>query len=145
MKLNKYDFLIAFVVVAMLFIYNTANAVEIVKNGKSYTCKENKIACKPKIIYRTRYKVKTEVKTVVKKEVQNVTLKNRVSLLAGRGPLGNLKETYFVNRTQYQTENNLVLGLQYMRDFSEGTEVNWHGLIQVQSNKSVSLGVGLGF
>lgn len=89
-----------------------------------------------------KFKIVPRVKKVVKKTKakpkKKAKAKNRTSILVGHGALGNLR----ANGNRVETENGAVIGLQYMRDF---TEDDYHLLIQVQTNYTVSVGVGLDF
>lgn len=68
--------------------------------------------------------------------------KYRVSLLAGRGPLGNIRE----EETDVHTDQDFILGLQGMADISGvESDISTHVLLQVQTNKSALIGIGVGF
>lgn len=81
---------------------------------------------------------KKKAKPVAKKQKDDCGCSNRVSMLAGYGALGNLK----ADETSVRTENGLVLGLQYMRDFKDD---GFHLLIQAQTNETFSVGAGIDF
>ena len=66
---------------------------------------------------------------------------NRVSVLFGKGPYGNLRD----DGSNIQTDSGKLFGLQYMRTVDRGEDYDFHLLIQVQSNKTVSGGFGVGF
>lgn len=106
------------------------------KNGKTQKFDGDKYM----IVRRRKYTKKKEVK---KAPVKAESHRNRVSVLAGQSPSGNLD----CNTTRCRTEREMHLGLQYMRDFNDSTEdgLSVHGLIQVQTNESVYLGIGVGF
>jgi hypothetical protein len=81
---------------------------------------------------------------IVEKKIDR-TRKNHVSLLAGYGALGNLKETQETNKTVVRTENGPVLGLQYLREVRSGEKSSLDLLIQAQTNRTISVGIGIGF
>lgn len=125
---------------------------------------------KPKVIYKTKtvvkkvpvVKYKTVTKTVVKKVpvvkykvkkqivkkryVRPEYSKNRVSVLAGYGALGTLTHQKDANGNSVITsDQGLVMGLQYGRDIYNSRSVGVHLLIQGQTNKTFSGGLGLSF
>lgn len=85
-------------------------------------------------------------KKVERKEVviKRVSFKNRVSLLAGFGALGNLVERTDTQRT-VETEQGLVMGLQYQRSIKQKEDYEVIIGIQAQTNKTLSGMVGIGF
>jgi len=102
---------------------------------------------KYKIVRRTK-------KTKIKKERPPVTtivvekpvhFKNRISVLAGFGALGNLKENDNAFLRGFETEQGLVMGLQYQRDLRIREDYSLHGGVQVQTNKTLSIMGGVGF
>ena len=78
-----------------------------------------------------------KVAPVVVNETKIIKHKNRVSLLAGRAPDGDLSVS---GRTVY-TEPEFTVGLQYQRVLTERFNVG----IQVQTNESVFGSIGLDF
>ena len=100
------------------------------KNGKLQKFDGNKYMIVRK---GSKRKVKTFTRYVVRK-----IKRNHFSLLAGRGPLGNLK----ISDLRVKTEQGAVLGLQYMRFGRSGGK---SFSIQALTNKTLMLGVGVGF
>lgn len=96
---------------------------------------------KPKIITKT-----VEVERIVNvTEVKRIIRKNNLTLLGGIGPKGNLREDAIVNGYQYFTDNGFILGLNYTRNLVEFQDTALTGSIQVQTNRSALLGIGLEF
>lgn len=103
---------------------------------------------KPKIVYRTVEKPVEVIKlvdrpVVVRQEIvveKQITKPNRVLLLAGVGPKGNLVEEYSTTHHIVSTENGPVMGLQYVRDIGRLSVT-----IQGQSNRTGLVGLGLNF
>lgn len=88
------------------------------------------------------------VKTVVISEgdcEKLVSHRNRVSVLAGRGPMGNIKESGAGTSRKFETEQDLVLGLQYLRDEDVDEDGSWHWGIQGQTNKTFLIMLGVGY
>lgn len=112
------------------------------KNGKIQEFDGDKYM----IVRRRKYKKEPKPAPIVK-NYKGESHRNRVSILAGESPSGNLN----CNSTSCSTEREAHLGLQYMRDFTEAvdykdrSDFSVHGLIQVQTNESIYLGLGLGF
>lgn len=139
------------------FSARAANVVESTGTGSVVQiCAPKMMSCtagckKPrtKIVERVVEKrVEVPVDRIVEKQVivektvvRKVSRKNSVNLLVGYGALGNLRET----PEKVYTENGPVVGLQYMRVLRESNKSQLNGLIQVQTNRTLSLGVGLGF
>lgn len=71
--------------------------------------------------------------------------RNRVSLLAGYGALGNIDETVENGIPRFETEQGLVMGLQYMRDLHVDEDMSFHLGVQGQTNKTLSIMGGVGF
>lgn len=95
---------------------------------------------KPKVITKV-----VEKKVIVEKQVETVKhVKNRISLLGGVGPKGNLKETPMPGYIEYSTENGPVFAIQYSRDLSDN-QVTPVLSIQAQTNRTLMLGLGVGF
>lgn len=128
--------------------------------------KEVKTCSKPKVIYKTKTVIKkvpvVRVKTVVKKVpvvkykvkkekvvkryVRPEYNKNRVSVIAGYGALGTLTHSQDQNgNDKIVSDQGLVMGLQYERDVYNSRSVGVHLLIQGQTNKTFSGGIGLSF
>lgn len=108
---------------------------------------------KYKIVPRTQKRkvvVKDEKKfkpVLIREKVieKNVTHKNRLSIILGHGPNGNMDCDAIDRDLRCRTEDELNLGLQYMRDFKTRENYSIHGLIQGNTNKSMGLGIGVGF
>jgi hypothetical protein len=83
--------------------------------------------------------------TVVK--TKKIVRKNIISLLGGVGPKGNLRENFIPNGHEVTTDNGLVVGLQYTRDLYQFKNDNMAitGSIQVQTNRTALVGVGVEF
>lgn len=88
--------------------------------------------------------VEKRVEVEVEKRVE-VSKKNRISLLAGVGPKGNLRETEENGNRVTRTENGPVFALEYQRDILNGKDASMHLLIQGQTNRTLLLGIGAGF
>jgi len=125
-----------------------------------------KTCTKPKVVYKTKtvikkvpvvryrtivkkvpvvkYKVKKQI--VKKRYVRPVYNKNRVSALAGYGALGTLTHTQDEHgNDRITSDQGLVLGLQYERDIYNSRSMGVRLLIQGQTNKTFSGGLGLSF
>ena len=94
-----------------------------------------KVVEKPTVVEKI-VTVEKQVEVVVEKETIK-RVKNNVSLLVGYGAKGNLKES----QNEVIAENGPVFGAQYLRNFDSGL----NGLIQIQTNRTISVGVGVGF
>ena len=111
------------------------------------SCKEVKCDNLPQAIVRCVVKkhcnpiIRKKNKEIkdLKKKLEEVPEpnKNRILILAGRGPQGNLKTT----SNGIETEQNLVMGLQYVRDINTDTNLS----VQIQTNKTLLMGIGLNF
>lgn len=119
------------------------------KDGSFQEFDGNKFKIVPRTQKRLKKtKVKKAVKPVIireKKVLKNVTHKNRVSLFVSQGPSGELECSSSRNRGNCSTESGLNLGIQGQRDFYTDEDFSLHGLIQVQTNREVSVGIGVGF
>ena len=74
-------------------------------------------------------------KAVEKKPEPEVELRTRAAILVGYGSMGNLRQS----GDRIETQNGPVLGLQLSDDVTEDS----HLLIQVQTNETFSLGLGV--
>lgn len=93
-------------------------------------------------------KVKKKIRPVLireKKVPNNISHKNRISLVVAYGANGDLDCNSDSNGYRCETTQSLNLGIQGLRDFYSGDDMSVHGLIQIQTNKEISIGIGLGF
>lgn len=110
---------------------------------------------KPKIITKVVEKIvekpvvkEVEKQVFVEKEVvveRVKSRKNHVSLVGGIGPKGNLLESNESGNTVVRTENGPVLGLQYMRELNSNSDSALHLLLQAQTNRTFTAGIGVSF
>jgi hypothetical protein len=110
---------------------------------------------KPKIITKVVEKIvekpvvkEVEKQVFVEKEVvveRVKSRKNHVSLIGGIGPKGNLLESNEGGNTVVRTENGPVLGLQYMRELNSNSDSALHLLLQAQTNRTFTAGIGVSF
>lgn len=123
----------------ILLLPFTLQAQEQCKTGCGHITKEEsdcvvRKRCWPEI--RDQIKKRKAAEKELEETKKKIKL-NRINLFVGKAPAGNLKST----STGFKTEAKEVLGLQYMRDIK--TNINLG--VQVQTNKSFSIGIGLNF
>lgn len=93
--------------------------------------------CCPKV----KPKIVTKEVVVEKEVVKKVSQPYHVGILAGYGARGNLKES----SDGVRTENGLVLGLQGQAVLKQAESYDVSGVLQLQTNRTVSAGVLVGF
>jgi hypothetical protein len=105
--------------------------------------KESQVpAEKFKVVPRKRQYVVTKTKIDSVTTCQNTEMnKNRVSVMAGSGPKEGLKRSNDGTTVSIESKAGTIGGLQYQRLLTDKISVSG----QVQTNKSVLLGVGLDF
>lgn len=116
--------------------------VEVVRSCGNNCCPKQKTVTVEKVVEKI-VEVPTTVERVVVEEVERSN-KNHISLLAGYGARGNLIETQENGKTETRTENGMVFGVQYLRQLGDGG-LRPHALIQAQTNRTLSVGLGLSF
>ena len=115
-------------------VFKDSDIERTLKDGSIQKFDGDKYMIVPRVKKKKKKKVVKTTKVVEKQKVY----RNRLSFLGGYGSLGNLK----VSGTEARTENGVVLGIQYMRDFKDD---KLHLLIQVQTNETVQIGGGVRF
>lgn len=114
------------------------------KNGKTYTYNSSEMAVVKRKNLSINLGVQQELADV-KQKIKDKKLvknrKNRVYGLLGHGPSGDLQTS--TNGSKYTTSHKkgAVVGIGYQRKITEKVNVG----VQVQSNKTTSLSVGLDF
>jgi hypothetical protein len=143
----KYIYLSLIAVLTYLFI-DTANAEMVCKDvPETKAC----ATCCPKAKTKVVTKVVTKeviVTVPVEKTIivtKRIVRKNNLTLLAGIGPKGNLREEYVPHGHEVYTDNGLVAALQYSRNLIDFGRTSLTGSIQIQTNRTGLLGVGLDF
>lgn len=102
-----------------------------------------KVVEKPVVVEKKVFVEKIVERKVVVEKIK--TRKNHVSLIGGYGPLGNLTLNRISDGYEAKTEYNAVMGAQYMREVYQGQSTSLDLLIQAQTNRTFSVGVGIGF
>lgn len=129
--------------------FKDSDIVRETKDGKKIKFDGNKYKIVPRTQKKTvKVKSKKRFRPVLIRDrdvVRNVTHKNRVSLMATYGPTGNLDCNQNSNLVSCNTDNELNLGIQLMRDLKTRDNYSVHGLIQGQTNKTIGIGLGVGF
>lgn len=151
-------------VIMILMMVSVASAETVTNSGTGNVTQ----ICQPKIEVKTcdscsRPKIVTKVvekiveKPVIKEVVKEVVVKeevvvervksrkNHLSVLGGVGPKGNLIESNEASGTVVRTENGPVLGLQYMRELNSDSDSALHILLQAQTNRTFTAGIGVSF
>lgn len=91
------------------------------------------------------------VEKVVEKPVEKVVevvkrRKNHLAIVAGIGPKGNINaEQDVTGAISYEANNGAVVGLQYLREIKSYDKMSIDGALQIQSNRTFLIGVGVGF
>lgn len=88
-------------------------------------------------ILDTENRLERELREMRFGETVDNTRKNRINLFVGEAPSGNIKGS----ASKVITERKGVTSLQYLRDVSERVNLG----VQVQTNKSLQIGIGLNF
>ena len=125
---------------------NVCKPTVIVKSCGNACCKKQQVRVVEKVIEKPVpvYAERVVEKTVTQTREVDRTRKNHVSLIGGYGARGNLVESTSNGVTETRTENGPVFGLQYLRDFGSG-RTGPNALIQIQTNRTLSVGIGVSF
>ena len=79
--------------------------------------------------------------TIIEKVVKSEPLKNRASVMVGRGTNSGLTREDYLDHVDVSSKVGGVLGVQYQRLFTDRVS----GSVQLQTNDTALIGVGLDF
>lgn len=114
------------------------------KNGKEYTFKSEEYAVVRRDGMGKTKAVRTQLAETTRKIKQKKLVKNRknrVYGLLGYGPTGGLNTSTNGQRYEIEHDNGAVYGVGYQRKVTEKVNLG----VQIQSNETTSLSVGLDF